>query len=708
MRRFLTAILITAGATSTTALAVDVTAAAAQTGTIQPAGPRQNGATDNNGDRFFNVEGSSFGVNSSYGVARWDLTATRANLDTMFGAGNWFVAGVDLRLTQSNAGFTTDGGVKVYYTTDDATDCKTPASPLMYPFEDPPGVTDLPVALADPLSTYNFVEVATGTVDSYAIYRNENSGQRNALASDIETQNALTLVLLENDATVAATYAGQTPDAGQFAPELRIRAVQTGGNIAPYANAGPDQADEDLDGNGLETIALNGTGSVDLDGTIANPAGYVWREGTTQIATGATPSPNLTVGVHTITLTVTDNGGATDVDTMVVSIVAGPVPTANAGVNQEVIDTDNNGSQAVTLDGSGSSDVDGTLVNYEWREGSTVLGSGPSPTLNVNFPLGAHTIKLIVTDDDTQTDLDFVQVDVRPGNIIAGHNFDDVQMYTSFTPVPDTNSTPFGSAGDGFGIYQRFVSTSIPFSMIDDTVTNFPTDALGPVKSKKLDNWFGSNDLQNPSNTSGLGTITWTFDIAGQSNLQLRIDVAAMGDWEATGTMASVADSYVWSYSIDGGGSTTVFSCLPDEAQDNVPHEMESGSPVSLSDPLVVNGTTRLSNSFETLTANIAGTGNQLTLVLAASNDSDEAYIFDNIYITTGGGAPECSCVGDIVGSGPGTEPNGLIDLADLTVFLSNYGRLPDDPCIDFNDSGGPIDINDLSALLGAYGRPCP
>lgn len=699
MRRIFTALLTAGAALSAETLAIDVTAAAYETGTIQPAGPRQ----PPNGNRFFNVEGSSFGVNASYGVVRWDLTQTRADLDTMFGAGNWFVAGVDLIVTQSNAGFTTDGGVRVYYTADDATDCKTTASPLSYPFEDTPGTPDLPVVLADPVGVYSFVEVATGTVDSHPIYRNENSGQRNALASDIETQNTLTLVLVENDDAVAATYAGQTPDAGQNAPTLRIRAVQIGGNIPPYANAGPDQSDEDLDGNGFEAITFNGTASVDLDGTITS---YVWREGNTQLATGATPTVNLPVGVHTITLTVTDNGGATDTDTMTVTIVAGPIPTADAGANQEVTDVDNNGVEQVTLDGSASFDVDGFIANYEWREGTTVLGSTASPTLNVNLPIGTHTIRLIVTDDDGQTDIDFVQVDVRPGNVIAGHNFDDLQSYISYTPVPDTNITPFSSAADGFGIFQRFASVSIPFSLLDDTMTNFPTDNLGIVKSKKFDAWFGINDLQNPDNPTGLGTVTWVFNITGHSNLQLRIDMAAMGDFEASGTAGSVADAHIWKYSIDGGPFTTVFSCLPDEAIDNVQYELESGRlPPPLNDPLVVNGTTMLTNNFRTFVANIPGTGNQLTLRLESSNDSDEPYAFDNIFVTTGGG-PQCSCTGDIAPSG---NPNGAVDLNDLTLLLSNFGIVPADPCINVTGPPGtPIDLNDLTTLLSAFGTTCP
>lgn len=74
-------------------------------------------------------------------------------------------------------------------------------------------------------------------------------------------------------------------------------------------------------------------------------------------------------------------------------------------------------------------------------------------------------------------------------------------------------------------------------------------------------------------------------------------------------------------------------------------------------------------------------------------------------YGNRGGGGPQCSCTGDIAPSG---NPNGVVDINDLTLLLSNFGITPADPCIDVNGSGGPIDINDLTALLSAFGSTCP
>ena len=64
----------------------------------------------------------------------------------------------------------------------------------------------------------------------------------------------------------------------------------------------------------------------------------------------------------------------------------------------------------MTLDGSGSSDVDGVITGYEWREGATLLSTVVNPTLD--FTVGVHTVTLTVTDDGGATASDDVVVTV--------------------------------------------------------------------------------------------------------------------------------------------------------------------------------------------------------------------------------------------------------------------------------------------------------
>ena len=85
----------------------------------------------------------------------------------------------------------------------------------------------------------------------------------------------------------------------------------TTSNQSPIAYTGPDKTLVDNDGDGRITVTLTSTGSFDPDGTITS---YEWTAGDSLIATGADPSVDLPVGEHTVTLTVTDNEGASDND----------------------------------------------------------------------------------------------------------------------------------------------------------------------------------------------------------------------------------------------------------------------------------------------------------------------------------------------------------------------------------------------------------
>jgi hypothetical protein len=102
-------------------------------------------------------------------------------------------------------------------------------------------------------------------------------------------------------------------------------------NLPPVADAGPDQTVSDVNGDGSESVTLNGSASTDQDGTITT---YAWREAGASIAAGPTPTVWLAVGTHTITLEVTDEGGATASDTVVVNVERANRVTVTAPLSQ--------------------------------------------------------------------------------------------------------------------------------------------------------------------------------------------------------------------------------------------------------------------------------------------------------------------------------------------------------------------------------------
>jgi hypothetical protein len=99
-------------------------------------------------------------------------------------------------------------------------------------------------------------------------------------------------------------------------PKLNgIIVADSGTYIAAYA--GVDQTITDSTNNGTVSVTLDGSGSI---GSIAS---YEWKEGLNTLATVAEPTINLAVGVHTITLIVTNSQGNTATDDIIVTVIAG-------------------------------------------------------------------------------------------------------------------------------------------------------------------------------------------------------------------------------------------------------------------------------------------------------------------------------------------------------------------------------------------------
>jgi DNA-binding beta-propeller fold protein YncE len=97
-----------------------------------------------------------------------------------------------------------------------------------------------------------------------------------------------------------------------------------GAATPPTANAGPDQTVECA--GALTSVTLNGTGSTAGSSPINS---YSWSEGATNLGSGSTLSVSLPAGSHTITLTVSDTGGGSDTDDVIVNIADTQPPTIN-------------------------------------------------------------------------------------------------------------------------------------------------------------------------------------------------------------------------------------------------------------------------------------------------------------------------------------------------------------------------------------------
>jgi len=148
------------------------------------------------------------------------------------------------------------------------------------------------------------------------------------------------------------------------------------------------------------------------------------------------------------------------------------------------------------------------------------------------------------------------------------------------------------------------------------------TDDTGFLKSTKTDSFFGLY-------RGGAGTprtLTYTFDIAGYTNLNLAMD------WAATGPIAD--PGITMTCSIDGAAPTAIF--VIGAGRPAWVETMEDGREFTRprSATVTVNGVagTSLSEIFQTYTPMIAGTGSVLTLTLTmTSSVGDRAYGMDNL-----------------------------------------------------------------------------
>ena len=196
-------------------------------------------------------------------------------------------------------------------------------------------------------------------------------------------------------------------------------------NIAPVASAGVDQTVDEQ-----SAVNLDASGSTDADGTIQS---YAWTQtsGTPTVTLSNANSVTATFDAPSISVTsvlgfsvlVTDNDG--DSSSSIVTITVNPVaglndaPLADAGPAQSVASGD-----MVTLDGSLSTDNDGTIASYAWAQlsGTPTVTLAAEDTANATFTAPTVTANTVLsftvtaTDNEGATADDFVEITVTPAS----------------------------------------------------------------------------------------------------------------------------------------------------------------------------------------------------------------------------------------------------------------------------------------------------
>ena len=258
-------------------------------------------------------------------------------------------------------------------------------------------------------------------------------------------------------------------------------------NKPPNADAGPDQHIV----LPKDSAILDGSASIDSDGSITS---FLWAKisGPTSFlitnpSIAKTTAKRLVAGIYKFELKVTDNGGFSAKDTM--SVIVDSIPTNHAPIANAGADTTINlPANAITVDGSRSTDPENNITSYSWKKISgpstfNIISASSIQTQITNLVQGVYQFELKVTDAGGLFSQDTMQVNVAaPANI-----------------------PPIARAGNDTTIQSNQTSCA-PISLTLTLNGSTSTDSDGNIVSYS---WTGPGTIVNPN--SAITTVSGIF-----------------------------------------------------------------------------------------------------------------------------------------------------------------------------------------------------
>jgi PKD repeat protein len=238
--------------------------------------------------------------------------------------------------------------------------------------------------------------------------------------------------------------------------------------------------------------------STDSDGTVEQ---WSWDFGDGATSTEQNPSHTYgEAGDHTVTLTVTDNDGATRTTTQTVSVtLSNQAPTADftwAATDLTVDFTD------------ASSDPDGTIEEWSWDlgDGATSTEQNPSHTFAAD---GSYAVTLTVTDNDGATDTKTQTVSVASGGgdglevrVAAGS--DDAEEAASGSMTVGSTDLELVFDGSDQKVAMRFNGMTIPRgATISNAHIQFTMDEVQSVATSLSIQGQATDDAATFTTSSG-------------------------------------------------------------------------------------------------------------------------------------------------------------------------------------------------------------
>jgi MYXO-CTERM domain-containing protein len=404
-------------------------------------------------------------------------------------------------------------------------------------------------------------------------------------------------------ASVSHTYT----DDGTYTVTLTVTDGDGGSDTATetvvVGNTAPTITSMVVPASGTEgsAVAMSATASDPGADTLI----YGWDFGDSAIAAGASPSHTwVDDGTYTVTLTVTDGDGGTDVDTASITIGnALPVITSSAfggGDEGDAIAFSVAWTDAGVLD----------THTIAWSFGDSASGSGASPT-HVYADDGVYTVTVTVTDDDggiatatgTSTIGNVAPV-VTSSSIPDG---DEGELITFSVAWSDAGSADthtiawdFGDTGTGTGATATHAYADNGTFTVTATITDDEGASVTVTDSSTIDNVDPVIvTIAGPTGGDEEELLSWTVTATDAGSADTHTYEFDFGDGSpaVTGTATDASHAYdddgtftltVTVTDDDGGSVTDTLTIVIDNGPPvidtmTVPATGDEGSPVAMS-----------------------------------------------------------------------------------------------------------------------------
>ena len=288
--------------------------------------------------------------------------------------------------------------------------------------------------------------------------------------------------------------------------------------------------------------------SVDPDGSITARS---WSFGDSQVGSGSSVAHRYASKTsYTVTLTVTDDQGAQDSDTQVITITnLNPVAQFDASAN---------GLDASFTDQS--TDSDGTIASRLWNFGDGGTSTATNPTYTYAAS-GTYNVTLTVTDNNGATATDTDTVSVSSSNVGPTANFTSAASGSNQIAFTDTSNDSDGSVvawlwnfGDGTTSTAQNPSHTFPASG-SYTVRLTVTDNGGITGTKAVTVTTGAAPTADYTYSISQNVVTFTdASSAGGGTINARTwNFSASGSPTSSASAGPVAVTYP-----DSAGSYSV------------------------------------------------------------------------------------------------------------------------------------------------------